>query len=376
MIFRFLPFVWKNAWRNKRRSILTLLGVAVAVFVYLALDSAVAGITFPLTQVERAEVLNVREAGRANVLSSRLPRGYVDRVAAVPGVASTAAVLDTLCVEGDKRVHIFIRGIESADYFRTTQVQIDPAARGAFDADRRALLVGDKMLRRMSWAVGDTVEVESIKLTGKVAGVIPPEIVSLESHLLMHLPNLQSLRGAENQVSYVLAAPSEGLVPTEVAAAIDRAFEHAPVVTKTASSQGFAEAIVADFLGFVDYLEIMGLLAVLITTAAAANSIAMNVRDRTREIGTLKAMGFPPRLVLSIVLAESALLGALGGVLGTLGAWAAVGNDAAALAGLVLPKSSLLVALILSLGIGAVVGFLPALNAARVKTIDALRVIG
>ena len=73
MIFRVLNLLWANLWRNRRRSILTILGVAVAIYVYATLGAAIDGITFPVRQVGADRVLNIREAARANVLSSRLP---------------------------------------------------------------------------------------------------------------------------------------------------------------------------------------------------------------------------------------------------------------------------------------------------------------
>lgn len=376
MILRFLPLLWANLWRNRRRSILTVLGVAVSIYVYAALGAAIDGITFPVREVGAERVLNVREAARSNVLSSRLPMSYEDRVADVAGVADATGVLADLAVVGRDRVHIFVRGIDPERFLKVQRLRVDPQAWQAFLGDPRAALVGHRLLARMGWRVGQEVEIREIALRVVVVGVIPPQGLDLESHMLVRRRSLQGLRNAENQISYVLASPEEGRDPDAVSAAIDETFALAPVPTESGTASAYAEAIIEDFMGFVDYLRLMGLITVLITMLGAANAIAMNVRERTREMGVLKAIGFPPGLILSLVLAESTLLSAIGGAIGLGAAALTVGSEGANLAGLMLSPSTAAISAILALAIGLLGGLLPALSAARLPTVEALRVIG
>lgn len=186
---------------------------------------------------------------------------------------------------------------------------------------------------------------------------------------------LQASRAAEGQVSYVVAAPEEGVSGDALSAAIDSAFEFAPVPTETSSAAGYAEAIVRDFLGILDYMRVVAMLAVLVVMLAAANAMAMSVRERTREIRTLKAIGFPPGLVRAIVLCEAALLSVLGGTLGLAGAWALVGNIGE-MTGLMLEPSTIAVSAGLTVLIGLVGGLVPGVSASRLNTIDAMRTVG
>lgn len=376
MILRFLPLLWANLWRNRRRSLLTILGVAVAIYVYATLGAAIDGITFPVRQVGAERVLNVREAARANVLSSRLPQSYEDRVADVAGVVEATGVLADLAVVGTDRVHIFVRGVDPERFQRVQGLTIAPEAWRAFLEDQRAALAGHRLLARMGWRVGDEVEIRELSLRVRIAGVIPAQGIDLESHLLVRRRYLQGVREAEGQISYVLASPAEGQTPEALSARLDEAFALAPVPTETGTAAAYAAAIIEDFMGFVDYLRLMGLITVLITMLGAANAIAMNVRERTREMGVLKAIGFPPRLILSLVLTESTLLSAIGGALGLGAAALTVGSEGANLAGLMLSSETVALSALLSLVIGLAGGLLPALSAARLRTVEALRVIG
>jgi putative ABC transport system permease protein len=359
--------------RNRRRSILTVLGVGVAVFVVAALGAAVEGMTFPVREVGSQALLTVREAARANVLVSRLPTSYEDRVARVSGVRAATGVFSDLAVVGTDMVHIFVRGVDPDRYRIVHRLQLDPNAWSAFVADPRAALVGFRLLRRLDWKVGDEVEIEEIGLSVRIVGEIPEQGVDLESHMLVRRSYLEVARGAEGQISYVLTAPNEGGRPTEVAQAIDAAMSTAPVPTKTTSASAFAEAVIDDFMGFIEYLRVMGAITVLITLLAAANAIGISVRERTREIGVLKAIGFKPRMVLSLVLAESLALSVIGGFLGVGAAAFVVGNEGASMAGLMLSLPTVALAVGSALTIGLLGGLLPAMTAAKVRTIEALR---
>lgn len=373
MIFRMLPLIWSNMWRNKRRSILTVLGVGVAVFVVAALGAAVEGMTFPVREVGSQELLTVREAARANVLVSRLPTSYEARVARVPGVRAATGVLSDLAVVGTERVHIFVRGVDPASYRAVHHIELAPEAWEAFREDRRAAIVGFRLLKRLDWQVGDEVEIEEINLGVRIVGEIPEQGVDLESHMLVRRDYLEVARAAEGQISYVLVSPTEGDRPTEVAAAIDAALATAPIPTETTSAGAYAEAVIDDFMGFIDYLRVMGAITVLITLLAAANAIGISVRERTREIGMLKAIGFQPGLVLSLVLTESVALAAIGGAIGVAAAAVVVGNEGASMAGLMLSPATVILAAASALAIGLLGGALPAYSAARVPTIAALR---
>lgn len=375
MLGRMLPLVLTNLRRNPRRSLLTALGVAVAIFVSSALHSSILGITFPVREAGSERLLNTREALRSNVLASRLPASYEEKVAAVPGVAAATGVFADLAVTSKERIHIFVTGVDPARYRLVKPLVVDPAQWEAFQRTRSGAVVGHRLLARLGWRLGAEVQIKEIGLRVTVVGVIPPQKVDLENHLLVHRENLQLTRKAEGQVSYVLSSPAEGADPTALAAAVDSKLALAPVRTETVTASSYAEAIIRRFMGFVSYLELMGVVTVLVTMAGAANALGMSVRERTREIGMLKAIGFPARLVEGLVLAEALALAVAGGLLGVGAAALLVGSEKGSLAGLAMSPPVYLTAAASTLLIGLLGGLVPARQAARLETIDALRTV-
>jgi putative ABC transport system permease protein len=374
MIVRELPLLLlKNLTRNRRRSLLTVLGVAVAIFVIAALGAAIAGITFPVREVGADRLLKVRENARSNALASRLPESYAFQVEEVEGVEGATGVLSDLAILGEERVHIFVRGVQPEPYRRIRNLEVSAAEWTGFADDPKAALVGHKLMEKMGWGVGDEVTIDLIELQVRIAGIIPAQGIDLENHLLVHLPYLQVAREAENQVSYLLVAPVEGSNPIQLASEIDRVMASSPVPTETGTAAAYAQAVVEDFMGFVGYLDLMRWVTVVITILGAANAIAMNVRERTAEIGILRAVGYSPRAVSTLVILESTLLAVFGGLLGMGAAKLMIGGSGGELAGLELTLAGILQGIGISLLVGVLGGLLPAVSAAKLNPVEALR---
>jgi putative ABC transport system permease protein len=374
MIVRELPLLLlKNLTRNRRRSLLTVLGVAVAIFVIAALGAAIAGITFPVREVGADRLLKVRENARSNALASRLPESYAFQVEEVEGVEGATGVLSDLAILGEERVHIFVRGVQPEPYRRIRNLEVSAAEWTGFADDPKAALVGHKLMEKMGWGVGDEVTIDLIELQVRIAGIIPAQGIDLENHLLVHLPYLQVAREAENQVSYLLVAPVEGSNPIQLASEIDRVMASSPVPTETGTAAAYDQAVVEDFMGFVGYLDLMRWVTVVITILGAANAIAMNVRERTAEIGILRAVGYSPRAVSTLVILESTLLAVFGGLLGMGAAKLMIGGSGGELAGLELTLAGILQGIGISLLVGVLGGLLPAVSAAKLNPVEALR---
>lgn len=365
----------RNVLRNKRRSLLVALGVAVAVFVMASLKAAVDGIMAPVHQASHERLLHVREKGRANVLTSRLPASLQPGLEQLPGIQQVTGVVTDLAVVGDKRVHIFVQGIDDEAYLAVKGLRVEPPVLAAFKEDRQGMIVGHLLAQQMGWTPGAMVEIRELQMSFHVSGILPAQGSDLERHLMVHRGYLQEARGNVGRVTAFLVKPAETANENQLATAIDAYTSISPSPTETASEAAYAQKIVEQFVGFVDYLKVMGLITLLITVLGAINAVSMNVRERTREIGVLRTLGFTPGSIVSLVALEAALLSTAGGALGLAVAAVALGGQGALLAGLHLEASTMVLGVLASLGIGAVGGLLPAVSAVRITIVDALRVV-
>jgi putative ABC transport system permease protein len=183
--------------------------------------------------------------------------------------------------------------------------------------------------------------------------------------------------------SFLIQADSPEDVP-RVAAAVDSTFENTPFQTKTESEKAFQLSFIA-FLGNVK-LFIMAIFGAVTFTIllVSGNTISMSVRERIREVGILKTLGFTPGAILGIVLGESAVIAIVGGAIGCLlaaGMCALVshspgGNFMPALRTLGISPVVGLVSVGVALFIGLVSSFIPAWNASRTSILEALRSTG
>jgi putative ABC transport system permease protein len=370
-----ISLIFRNLFRSRRRSALTFLGVAVAIFVYAALQAAVDGIFFPVRQASNGRLLSVREKGRASVLASRLPQSVEATIGAMDSVAGATGVFTDLAVMRVERVHVFVHGVDPEPYRKAKGLVLPDDAWRRFLDDRRGAVVGRLLAKQLGWQVGQQVEIKELALSFTISAILPEQDTDLERHVMLHRDYLQSVRRSEGRVTVVMVQPKAGVADLDLVRAIDERFAVSEVRTETASEAAYAQSIVERFVGFVRYLEFMGYVTVAVTLLGAANAVSMNVRERLREVGVLRSLGFTPGRILVLILGESALLSVLGGSLGLVFAAVALGSQGALLSGLQLEPRTLVVGFVASLGIGLVGGLLPGLSAIRMSVVDSLRTV-
>ena len=162
--------------------------------------------------------------------------------------------------------------------------------------------------------------------------------------------------------------------PIRRAAAIDREFRNSANETRTQTESAFAAGYMKQ-MGNIEFLVLaIGCVVFFTLLLVTGNTMAIAVRERTNELAVLKAVGYSDRFVLALVLAESALIAVVGGVLGMVLASAIVRLDLTrGLILLFMPKGALAFGIVIALATGMVAGLLPALSAMRLNVVNALR---
>jgi putative ABC transport system permease protein len=263
---------------------------------------------------------------------------------------------------------------------------IDPAVKNEWKATRSGFVAGQKIAEKFKWKKGEHIILKGtyIPLTLDLV-YIGAFNAGDETNIFFHNEYLnQSQWFGANKVTgiYYIKVDSGENVP-RVAAAIDKMFENSDAPTKTLTEKQFQLQFM-EMMGNVKFLiNGISLIILFAVTLIVANTVAMSARERVTEIAVMRTLGFGSNHILGFILAESILMALLGGVLGVLianyvfiPALLAVGNKTSISIWLVnfrVSPETLAMAFGISVGVGILAGFVPAINSSRRRIVDGLR---
>lgn len=378
-------FVVRNAFRNRRRSLLTMLSISFSLLLLTLMISIWRAFYIDQVAPEAARRLIVRD--RVS-LAFFLPAYYRDKIRAIPGVTAIAPItwFGGRYID-DRPEHFFAQlATDPEEYLKVASDKILPPEQlKAWQQDRTGALVDVTLANKYGWKIGD-----HITLQGTIFDVNPELTIRAIYHrdppqnaLYFHTKYLEeAVPWFKGQAGwYAVQIDSAGDVGP-VSRQIDEMFHNAPLPTKSESEKAFQLGFVAS-LGNVKafILGICGAVAFAIMLVSA-NAMAMSVRSRTREVAVLKTLGFTRGRVLSIFVSESVALAVAGGVLGIVVAVPLIAMLTHRFIGLGIPldmkvnTATATLSLLVAVTLGVVSGYLPAYNASRINIVEGLRHIG
>lgn len=319
-------FILRNALRNKRRLTLTVLSVALSLFLYTTLQTALRELTQPATSEASALRLVVRhKVSLANVL----PEKYQSRIERIPGVKYCTKFTWFGGIYKDERNFFPQFACEPDKLFKVfTESTIDPQQLNDFIKDRTGAVVGIKTARRFGWKVGDKITLlgtiwpcdPELTLRGIYYGGID------ESNLFFHHDYFDELLGNKGLVgTFWIRAETPAAVPVLIKR-IDETFANSDAETKTETERAFQLGFVSMFGNIKMLIGSISTVIVFTMILVTASTMSMAIRERAREIAVLKAVGFNSSHVFGLILAESFGLAMTGGLIGCLGARALFGS--------------------------------------------------
>ncbi|NQU09922.1 ABC transporter permease [bacterium] len=378
-------FVIRNALRNKRRLTLTVLSVAVSLFLFTVLQTGLRELTQPATTEEAALRIVVRHKVS---LGNVLPVRYQYRIERLPGVAECMKLTWFGGVYRDPK-DFFPQFAVDADRLTSVfaEAEYDPQQVAAFLKDRTACMVGIKTMDRFGWKLGDRVT-----LQGTIWPCDPELTIRAvyregidETNLFFHHAYFDELMGRRGLCgTFWIKASSAAVIP-DLIRRIDAAFANSEAETKTETERAF----VLDFVSMIGNVRLLigSICTVIVFTMilVTASTMSMAIRERLREIAVLKALGFNAPQVFGLVVAESFGLALTGGLLGVGGGWflswwlANRGNIAAVTNGVFIKfevtphimAGGALIALVL----GLVSSLMPAWTSLRVRVAQGLQAV-
>ena len=374
-----LTYVLKTLWRHHTRTLLTVTGAAVAMFVFCFVGSVQEGLYRLTTGSDADRSLIVFQENRFCPTSSRLPEDYSRKIREVRGVRDVMPIqVWTNNCRASLDIVVF-NGAAPDQIQATRPIKLVQGSWTAFGARRDAAIVGRNVAQRRGLNVGDQFSIGDLSVN--VAGVFRSTVPSEENLIYTSLEFLQYTRGldAVGLVTQHEVLLTDDADPDLVASEIDEILRAGPVATTTRRKGAFQASTLSDLVDLIGFAHWLGYACVGLVLSLVATTTVMSVQDRIKEYAVLQTIGVRPMRAARLVLAESTILCGIGGVAGTglaLGILSvggfAIGAEGATIA--FRPSWWLAVSgTVVSLAVGVIAGLAPAVQAANVPIVDALR---
>lgn len=379
---RYLPIVWKQVIRHRTRTLLTTAGVAVAMFLFIAVQSLQQGVREATEVTAADQTLVVYRENRFCPATSRLPEHYASRISRIDGVTAVVPIKVVVSNCAASLDVVTFRGIPSelvsllASNWRVTAGSME-------DWHKRsdAALIGENLANRRGFKVGQSFNSAGVTVT--VAGIFQSSEAQDQNAAYVHLPFVQqaAAKAGVGIVTQFNVRVSDPARLEEIASRIDADFRAEAEPTQTRPEKAFVAQAGSDIVEIVAFTRYLGLGCLAAVLGLVANAIVLGVQDRIKEHAVLQTLGFRSDLIARLIIAEGVLMGVLGGGLGTFSAVSAVfwGNFSISNEGQSVPISAspamFAAGFLMSAGVGVAAGLVPAWRASRREIAQCFRAI-
>jgi putative ABC transport system permease protein len=381
---RYIPLILKNCWRNRRRTILTILSIGVSMCLLGVMISLYHAFFLSDPTPDQARRLVVRNKIS---LAQPMPLAFQRRIEQTPGVQSAMIANwfgGTYKDNRDPKNQFARFAVEPEKLFTVySEAKISESEKQAWFKDRAGCVIGREVQVAHNLKVGDKLHITGDIYPGDfeftIDGVFdlpgPSQVMYFNKEYLEQAMS-ERRRGNVGMFYVRIDDPAKS---APIANTIDEMFRNGTAQTKTESEQAF----VVGFLSFLGNVKVMLMSfagAVMFTVLlVSANTMAMSVRERVREVGVLKTLGFTNGAILGMVLGEACAISVIGGAIGYAISMLLMQGVVASPMGGFLPSYKTfeplvaLVCVVSAAAIGVCSSLVPALGASRIPIVAALR---
>ena len=376
---RFIPYIFKTLWRHRSRTILTVSGSAVALFVFCFVGAVQEGMNDLQRRQEAKGSLIAFQANKFCPATSHLPQDYDQQIARLDGIKEVVPVqVFTNNCRASLDVVVFY-GVPPEKLRTARDFELTAGSWSAFEQHQDAAVVGRAVAIRRNIKVGSKFSIGELSVN--VAAIFTSDDPAEENYIYSHLEFLQRSKGMNlvGTVTQLEILLEEGVDPVAKCKEIDHKFRGGPVETDTRPKGVFQAKSLGDLTQLIAMAHYLGYACVGLVLALVATTTVMSVQDRIKEHAVLQTIGFCGSRVFGLVMAESVLLSIAGGVIGVGAAMLmlevsslSVGAEAVTIAftpSIRLASTGLVVSGIA----GVLAGIIPAIQAARTEIVPALR---
>lgn len=384
-----LKLIYKNLFRHSLRSILTILGIAVAVLAFGLLRTVVTAWSYGV------------DASAANRLVTRhavsfifpLPYAYREQIQKIPGVTTVSFANWFQGIYKDQSFDNFFPrlAIDPETIFIVYSEYIVPDDQLAnFKKQRNSCVIGNKLAVKYGFKIGDVIPIQGDIYPGQwefvVAGIYTgKDKTADETQLFFHWDYLNErsrevASWATDHVGWYIVQIGNPTEAANVSESIDALFANSAAKTKSETEKAFQQSFVSLSGAIITSLELVSYVIIGIILMVLANTIIMSARERIREYAVLKTLGFTRFHVVGLILGESLFISMSGGVVGLMLTFPVTAGFGEAFSTLfpvfAVQPSTITLSILFSFLVGVIASIFPAARSAQMKIVDGLRQIG
>ena len=383
-----LKLLLRNTLRHKLRSLLTIVGVGVAVMAFALLQTVVTA-WYAGVEASAANRLITRHA--VSFVFS-LPLAYRDRIAQVPGVNKVTFAVWFSGVYIDKNQFFARLAVDSDTFFEVyPEFLIERDQFEAFKRERNAAIIGIDIAERYHLKLGDIMQMEGDVYPGQwdfvVRGIYRPRDQTTDpSSMMFHYKYVdervrQEMPQRSGEIGWYIVRVDDPDSSARISQDIDNLFANSRAETKTETERAFQQSFLSAASAVITAMNIMSFVIIGIILLVVGNTMVMSARERTHEFAVLKALGFSGRQLFLLLTGESVILSIFGSALGLLVTLPAVEAFQTAL-----PKGwfpvfyikpeTVLIGCVAGLAVGLLASLIPLRRVLTTRIVEGLRYVG
>jgi putative ABC transport system permease protein len=378
-------FVTKSAFRNKRRSVLTVLSITFSLLLLTLMMTVWHFFYMDTFSTQSAQRLITRH--RVSLTQS-LPVSYREKIRTIPGVVAVAPNSWFGGIYKDQKPENFFAqfGTDPNEIFNIfTDFKMPSDQLEAWQHDRAGVIVDTELARKFGWKLGERIVLKGtiypvdLELTIRGIYTAPQPTTSVYFNQKYVEEAVSFANGKAGTFDILADSPAD---VSKVASAVDEMFRNSPEPTKTESEKAFQLTFINSIGNVKAFILSICFAVVFATLLVSATTMAMSIRERTREVAVLKTLGFTRDSILKLYIGEAVIVALSGGVLGCLLALVAVSGMTHApgmglfFSGMKVTLPTLLLAIFIAGLVGLLSAIVPAYHAAKLDIVEGLRYIG
>jgi putative ABC transport system permease protein len=381
-----LKLLFKNAFRHKLRSWLTILSIAIAILAFGLLRTVVEAF---YSGVERSSANRI-VARNAISLTFSLPYSYKEKIREISGVREVCAVNWFGGIFVDEKNFFANFAVEDNYLDLYPDYLFDPGEKKAYLHDRKAAVIGKKLADRFGWKVGDTITLRGTIYSGNwpftIRAIYTGRDENVDERLFFfHWDYLneamkQTMKGRADQVGAYIIGIDQGDDAADIASAVDVTFRNSMAETLTETEKAYVLGFISMADTIIMIIRLVSLVMIVIIIAVAANTMSMTARERIGEFAVLKTLGFGGFRIGALIFGESLVVSLAGGLFGMLLTFPAAGVFRELLGDFfpkfVVTPATLGSDMVAASVIGVVAAIVPTWRSIGIRIADGLRRIG